>query len=83
MEGGRGRRREEGGEEVATCDEGQLFARLLDEEEQERAQVEQQIPGVCAQLHEEQRVEEEREAADDEYEGHYLAEEQSLRDVDM
>ena len=26
---------------------------------------------------------EEREAADDEYEEHYLAEEQSLRDVDM
>ena len=28
------------------------------------------------------RAREEREAADDEYEGHYLAEEQSLRDVD-
>ena len=30
-----------------------------------------------------QQKREEREAADDEYEGHYLAEEQSLRDVDM
>ena len=62
---------------------------MLDEEEQERTHVEQQIPGVCAEFHAEQRAEEEglaveaaAAAIDEEEEATFAAEEEEQRDLD-